>query len=193
MFALEQYPLNFNRDDLAPYMSAATIDYHYGKHLDTYIKNLNGLIAGMVYENLSLDQIIIKSAADAGAQKIFNNAAQAFNHNFFFRGLARDKQAMFPEKIATAFGTKEKFFDEFKASALAVFGSGWTWLVNDMGNLKIINTPNADTPMAHGFAPLLTLDVWEHAYYLDYQNRRADFIDAFLGHLVDWDFVSNNL
>ncbi|MDR2413145.1 MAG: superoxide dismutase [Rickettsiales bacterium] len=189
MFSLEQFPLNFAPDALAPYMSADTINYHHGKHLDAYIKNLNGLIAGNDYEKLSLQEIITKSSNDDSAKKIFNNAAQVFNHDFFFSMLAKDSGAAFPKKIAEAFGSKEKFMEEFKTSALAVFGSGWTWLADDGGKLKIISTANADTPVAHGIRPILSLDVWEHAYYLDHQNRRADFIDAFLNHLVDWSKV----
>lgn len=185
MLTLEQFPLKFARDALAPYMSEETINYHYGKHLDTYIKNLNGLIAGTKYESMSLNDIIKSSEG-----KTFNNAAQVFNHDFFFRGLKKEGASAIPQKIIDAFGGRDKFFEQFKTAALSVFGSGWTWLTADM---KIITTANADTPIAHGQIPLLTLDVWEHAYYLDYQNRRGDFIDAFLNHLVDWDFVANNM
>ncbi|MCL2331698.1 MAG: superoxide dismutase [Proteobacteria bacterium] len=205
MFALLQYPLNFVRDGLEPFMSAQTIDFHYGKHMDGYIKNLNGLIAGTDYENLPLEEIIKKAAAaGAPAQKIFNNAAQVFNHDFFFRGLSLDLHAEFPKKIADAFGSWDKFLADFKAAATGVFGSGWAWLVRDTspqggagagesGALKIETTANGDTPIAHGRKPIMCLDVWEHAYYLDYQNRRADFVDAFLTHLVNWDFVAANL
>ena len=193
MFALENFPLKFERNGLEPYMSAETIDYHYGKHLATYIKNLNDLIAGTDYEKMELNDIIVKSARDESAKKIFNNAAQTFNHNFFFTGLAHDSATEFPQKIADAFGSREKFVEEFKTNALGVFGSGWTWLVDDNGTLKIMNTANADTPIAHGIKPIMTLDVWEHAYYLDHQNRRADFIDAYLNHLVNWDVVKSIL
>lgn len=193
MFALEQFPLPYERNALAPYMSQETINYHYGKHLDTYIKNLNNLIAGTDYADMALEDIIVKSANDTNAQKIFNNSAQVFNHNFFFNIMARDNGSVVPSKIIDSFGSQERFFEEFKANALAVFGSGWTWLVDDNGALRIINTANADTPIAHGMKPVLTLDVWEHAYYLDHQNRRADFIDVFLNHLVNWDVVEKNL
>ncbi|MCL2338415.1 MAG: superoxide dismutase, partial [Proteobacteria bacterium] len=167
-----------------------TVDYHYGKHLDTYIKNLNGLIAGTKYEKLPLEKIVTESATDADAKKIFNNAAQTFNHHFFFFGLKRDGATAMPKQIADAFGGADKFNAAFKEAALGVFGSGWVWLTADM---KIITTPNADTPIAHGQKPILTLDVWEHAYYLDHQNRRGDFIDAFLNHLIDWEWVAGNL
>lgn len=193
MFSIDQYPLNFPHDALAPYMSADTINFHYGKHLATYIKNLNDLIAGTDYDGMALDDIIKKSSVDTNATKIFNNAAQVFNHNFFFAGMRRDTGAQVPTKIANAFGSADKFLDEFRAAALGVFGSGWAWLVDDGGNLRIITTANADTPIAHGMRPILTIDVWEHAYYFDYQNRRADFIDAYLAHLVDWDWVAGNL
>lgn len=193
MFSLEQYSLNFASDALEPYMSAATINLHHGKHLDAYINNTNKFIAGTDYENLSLDEIIVKSAKDENAKKIFNNSAQVFNHGFFFASMAKDNGSEFPQKIADAFGSREKFIEEFKNVALGVFGSGWAWLVNDNGVLKIMGFSNADNPLAHGLKPVLALDVWEHSYYLDYQNRRGDFIDAFLNHLVDWNFVSQNL
>jgi Fe-Mn family superoxide dismutase len=194
MFKLEDFPLNYLRNVLAPYMSEETLDYHYGKHVDAYIKNLNGLIAVTEYENLPLDEIVVKSAADPKGQKIFNNAAQVWNHDFFFKSMALDKgTGAYPRRLVESFGPPEAFFDTFKTAALGLFGSGWTWLVDDNGTLKIITTANADTPIARGMKPLLGLDVWEHAYYLDYRNRRGDFIDAFLGHLVDWDFVAQQI
>ncbi len=193
MFSLEEYPLGFEPSALEPYMSAATINFHHGKHLDTYIKNLNGLISGTDYELMELHDIIKKSATDTNAKKVFNNAAQVCNHEFFFRCMARDNGSVFPEKLEKAFGSKEKFFEEFKAAALGQFGSGWAWLVNDKGTLKIMTTSNADTPIAHGMKPALALDVWEHSYYLDYQNKRGDYIDAFLNHLVDWNFVAAHI
>lgn len=193
MFSLSQFPLQFEETSLTPYMSAETLQCHHGKHLATYIKNLNDLMQGTVYETLPLDEIIVKSASDENAKKIFNNAAQVFNHNFFFRCLAKDDGKEIPEEIITVFGSKDKFFSEFKSAAAGVFGSGWAWLVKDSDSIKIMTTANADTPIAHGIKPLLALDVWEHAYYLDYQNRRVDFIDAFLQHMVNWEFVKENL
>lgn len=193
MFSLEQFPLVFEAEHFEPYMSRDTINFHYGKHLATYIKNLNDLIAGTGYEKMRLGEIIVKSAESAADKKIFNNAAQVFNHDFFFRGLARDNGSDVPADVADAFGGRDKFLAEFKNAALSVFGSGWTWLVIENGKPKIITTANADTPVAHGIKPALTLDVWEHAYYLDYQNRRGDFIDAFLGHLVNWKMVEENM
>ncbi len=193
MFKLEQFPLPFAPDALAPHMSAETVHYHYGRHMATYIDNLNKLISGTKYEKKPLADIIIQSVVDGSAQKIFNNAAQVFNHAFFFRCLRADGGGDVPMRVADAFGGADKFKADFKEAALAVFGSGWTWLVRDNGKLRLVNTSNADTPMVHGIQPLLTLDVWEHAYYLDYQNRRGEFIDAFLDHLVNWDWVNENL
>lgn len=190
MFSLNDFSLKYHRNGLTPYMSEETMNYHYGKHLDAYINNLNTLIAGTPYAKLSLDEIIIKSATDDNAKKIFNNAAQIFNHQFFFDGMARDKPATIPQKIIDTFGTYDNFVREFTDSAMSVFGSGWTWLVEDKGVLKIMNTANADTPIAHGMKPLLTLDIWEHAYYLDHQNRRANFVDTYMKHLIDWDVVN---
>lgn len=195
MFSLEQFPLPFGVDALAPYMSANTVKYHYGRHLAGYIKKTNDLIVGTEYESQPLAQIIMQSATDATptAQKIFNNSAQIFNHAFFFRCLRRDGIAPVPRAIIDAFGTVDQFRNDFADAARAVFGSGWTWLVRDGNKLRLVNTENADTPMTHGMQPILTLDVWEHAYYLDYQNRRDEFIDAFLTHLIDWDWVAQNL
>lgn len=193
MFALEQYSLKFAPNALGTYMSENTVNFHYKKHLDTYIKNLNGFISGTNYENMELADIIKNSVSDESSKKIFNNAAQVFNHNFFFNGLANGDNGQVPERILSTFGTIDNFKSEFKNAALGLFGSGWVWLVEEAGNLKIITTANADTPIAHGIKPILTLDVWEHAYYLDYQNKRAEFVDVFLNHLIDWNFVENNM
>ncbi|MCL2538450.1 MAG: superoxide dismutase [Alphaproteobacteria bacterium] len=180
-FDIENYPLPFARDGLEPYMSVRTVDFHYDRHLGTYIKNLNDLIAGTKFESMTLEEIVRESDG-----KIFNNAAQVFNHNFFFAKLKKDSGTKIPSHITDTF---KDFNSEFKAAALGIFGSGWAWLVDDNGTLKIITTANGDTPIAHGMKPLLCLDVWEHAYYLDYQNRRGDFVDAFLNHLVNWDLI----
>lgn len=193
MFSLTQFPLQFDESALAPYMSGDTLNCHHGKHLATYIKNLNDLAANTKYADMPLDKIIIESATDENAKKIFNNAAQVFNHDFFFRCLTPNGGGNVPKEIVDAFGSADKFRDEFKSAAAGVFGSGWAWVATDGDNLKIMTTANADTPMAHGMRAILALDVWEHAYYLDYQNRRADFIDAFLNHMVNWNFVIENL
>lgn len=193
MFSLSQFPLPYDTASLAPHMSAQTLEFHHGRHLATYIKNLNDLIVGTRYESMPLEEIIRVSAGDKSAQKIFNNAAQVFNHNFFFNCLHACCTGLMPDEIADAFGGAEKFREQFAAAAAGVFGSGWAWLVRDGGELKIITTANADTPIAHGMQPILTLDVWEHAYYLDYQNRRTDFIAAVMDHIINWDFVRENL
>lgn len=193
MFSLNQFPLPFNTKDLEPYMSEQTINFHYGKHLATYIKNLNDLAKDTKYAEMPLNEIIIQSATDDSAKKIFNNAAQVFNHNFFFNCLSNNKKTV-PDEITKSFNGEENFLEQFKSAATAVFGSGWTWLVRDeKGELKIISTANADTPIAHNLKPIMTIDVWEHAYYLDYQNRRADFIENVLKNLINWDFVEENL
>ncbi len=191
MFELAQFPLPYRADALTPYMSTETVEIHHGRHLATYIKNLNNLIADTAYESMPLIEIIQVSVDDPAATKIYNNAAQVFNHDFYFHCMHRsDVPQPIPAQITDAFGGADAFRTAFKDAATSVFGSGWTWLVlDDDNNLRIVNTANADTPIAHGLRPLATLDVWEHAYYLDYQNKRADFIDAWLDHMVDWDCV----
>lgn len=193
MFTLAQYPLPYATDALAPYISQETIETHYGKHVATYIDNLNKLIQDTPYETVSLTQIIQDTAGRPDLQKIFNNAAQVYNHDFFFRGMCPKCTAEIPQEIIDSFGSAENFKQQFKSAATSLFGSGYTWLVRDGETLKIINTGNADTPIAHDMTPILNLDVWEHAYYLDYKNRRADFIDSFLDNLVNWEFVAQNL
>lgn len=196
MFTLSQFPLPYTYDGLMPYMSEQTLALHHGKHVATYIKNLNESIQDTPYESVSLYEIINTSANDKdnpNAQKIFNNAAQVFNHDFFFNGMCRDCGGEIPTEIINAFGGDKNFREQFKTAATSLFGSGYTWLVRDGDALKIINLPNADTPIVHNMVPILNLDVWEHAYYVDYQNRRADFVDNYLDHLVDWNQVAENL
>ena len=193
MFNLNEYPLPFRETDLVPYMSVETVRLHHDKHLGTYIANLNKLIADTKYADMDLREIILVTAKDANAIKIFNNAAQVFNHEFFFNCLGRGNNAI-PDLISDSFGGVAEFKEKFKAVANDVFGSGWVWVVqNDNKKFEIISTKNADTPIAHGLKPVLVLDLWEHAYYIDYQNRRADFVDTFLESLIDWKFVINNL
>lgn len=193
MFTLSQYPLPYTTYELAPYISQETIETHHGKHVATYIDNLNKLIENTPYQEVSLIDIIQTSANNPADKKIFNNAAQIYNHNFFFSGMCPKCNTKIPQEIINAFGSEQKFKQEFKSAATSLFGSGYTWLVRDGDILKIINTKDADTPIIHNMKPILTLDVWEHAYYLDYKNKRADFVDAFLDNLVNWDFVSENL
>ncbi|MFA5131040.1 MAG: superoxide dismutase [Patescibacteria group bacterium] len=196
MFTLKS--LAFASTALEPHISAKTLEFHYGKHHQAYVDNLNKLIAGTEFETAELEEIIIKTAGSANQAGIFNNAAQTYNHDFFWASLHPTAEISEPSPelslmLNQAFGSLENFYDEFKAAALSQFGSGWAWLVVEGGVLKIIKTANADTPIVHAFKPLLTIDVWEHAYYLDYQNRRADFVDGVMRNLLNWNFASTNL
>ena len=196
MFILS--PLPYEKTSLEPYISAHTLDFHYGKHHQTYIDNLNKLVSGTEFETSSLEDIILKTVGSLNQATIFNNAAQAYNHDFFWHSLRPAAKLSEPSSelgtlIDKSFGNLENFYDEFKAAALGQFGSGWVWLVKDGADLKIMKTANADTPMAHGLKPLLTIDVWEHAYYLDYQNRRVDFVDGVMRNILNWEFAESNL
>jgi Fe-Mn family superoxide dismutase len=188
--------LPYGKDALAPFISANTLEFHYGKHHKTYIDNLNKLIDGTDMAKLSLEDIIIKSAKDSAKAGIFNNAAQVWNHSFYWQCLKKQgggaPTGAVAEKINAAFGSFDKFVEELKNAGLTQFGSGWAWLILDGKDLKITKTANADTPLAHGQKPLLTIDVWEHAYYLDYQNRRGDYLSAVIANLINWDFVNAN-
>ncbi len=193
MFDLKNFPLNYDKDALEPYISKNTLDFHYDKHLATYITNLNNLIKDSKFSEFSLKKIIIESSQKNENASIFNNASQVFNHDFFFKSLSLNSSVDFPNQLLVSFNSKQHFIDEFKKVANSLFGSGWVWLVKEAGDYKIVKTSNADNPIAHNQTPLLTLDLWEHSYYLDYQNRRADYIDAFLNHLINWEFVQSNL
>lgn len=176
-------------DALQPYISRNTIDYHYGKHESNYINTLNALIEGTEFENMSLEDIIVKSEG-----KIFNNASQAWNHIFYFFQLSpeglKEPTGKLREKIDATFGSFDEFKRQFEEKGATLFGSGWVWLSADKnGDLHITQSPNAGNPMTEGLRPILTFDVWEHAYYLDYQNRRADYLKQ-LWNIVDWDIVS---
>lgn len=189
-FVIPQLP--FPKDALAPAMSAETLEYHWGKHHATYVANLNKLIKGTEFEGKPLEEIV--KTAKGG---IFNNAAQHFNHSFFWQCLTPNGGGKPEGKLLAAiekdFGSFEAFVEKFSADAAGNFGSGWTWLVKlPDGTLAIDNTSNADTPIAHGKTPLLTIDVWEHAYYIDYRNARPGFIKAFFEKLVNWKFVEKN-
>ena len=192
MFNMNDYPLPFRETDLEPFMSAETVRLHHGRHLATYIANLNKLIAETKYADMDLHEIIVNSATDTENAAIFNNAAQVYNHEFFFNCLGRGNNAT-PDIISDAFGGVDVFKEKFKSVANSVFGSGWVWIVRKDDKFDIISTRNADTPIAHGLKPILTLDLWEHAYYLDKQNRRGEYIDTFLEHLIDWKFVIENM
>jgi len=190
-------PLPYSENALEPYTSAKTISFHYGKHHKAYVDNLNKAAAGTDLEGKPLDQVIRAVAGDPKRTGVFNNAAQVWNHTFFWSCMKPSGGGRPPGEVAkridAAFGSYEGFAEQFKAAAVGRFGSGWGWLVEEGGALKIVSTSNADTPMVNRQKALLTVDVWEHAYYLDYQNRRPDFVQAFLDHLVNWDFVAGNL
>lgn len=182
--------LPYGKDALEPVISAETIEYHHGKHHQKYVDTLNTLIKDTEFENKSLIEIIKTSNGPT-----FNNAAQVFNHNFYWLGLSpkETKPSLeLQEMIEKDFGTLEGLKDEFVANAAKNFGSGWTWLVLKDGKLEIMNTSNADNPIAHGVVPLLTCDVWEHAYYVDYRNARPEYLEKWWG-LINWYFVSSNL
>jgi Fe-Mn family superoxide dismutase len=195
--AIQLPDLPYAKDALAPVISANTIEFHYGKHHRTYVDNLNKLIAGTPFEKESLEAIIKKTAGDAAKVGIFNNAAQIWNHSFYWQclkpGGGGAPKGAIVAKINAAWGSYDKFVEELKTAGTTQFGSGWAWLVLDNGQLKIVKTANADTPIAHGLKPLLTLDVWEHAYYLDYQNRRPDYLAAVIDKLINWDFINGCL
>jgi len=185
-------PLPFEKDALAPHISGRTMGLHYGRHHKGYVHNLNRLTEGLPEAAMSLGEVIL--AALPGP--LFNNAAQAWNHEFFWNSLKPTGGGAPDGELAAAierdFGSFDRFKERFTKAALSLFGSGWTWLVVDNGKLLITQTADADTPMKHGQTPLLTLDVWEHAYYVDYHNARAKFVDAFINHLVNWDFAAAN-
>jgi Fe-Mn family superoxide dismutase len=194
--AFELPALPYAENALEPHYSAKTISFHHGKHHKTYVDNLNKLVAGSDLEGKSLEAIILALAGNSQRAGIFNNAAQVWNHTFFWHSMkpgGGKPQGEVASKLTQAFGGYEKFVEQFKTAAVGRFGSGWAWLVAEGGALKIVSTANADTPMTSRQTALLTVDVWEHAYYLDYQNRRPDFVQAFLDHLVNWDFVAGNL
>jgi Fe-Mn family superoxide dismutase len=190
-------PLPYARDALEPHVSARTLDHHHGKHHAKYVQTLNELIQGSNLSKMPLEGIIRATARKKAKAKIFNNAAQVWNHTFLWhsmkpQGGGRPTGAI-AERIDEDFGSNEKFAEEFKTAATGQFGSGWAWLVIADGKLAITTTSNADMPLVHGQKPLITLDVWEHAYYLDYQHERPKYVQTFLDHLVNWDFANANL
>ncbi|MDO9365007.1 MAG: Fe-Mn family superoxide dismutase [Methylotenera sp.] len=184
--------LPYAKNALAPYISEETLDYHYGKHHQTYVTNLNNLIKGTEFENASLEDIIKKSSAG-----IYNNSAQVWNHTFFWNSMKPNGGGTPTAALADAINAKWGSFDEFKkafqASAVGNFGSGWTWLVKKAdGSVDIVNMGAAGTPLTTGDKALLTVDVWEHAYYIDYRNARAKYVEVFLASLANWDFAAAN-
>ncbi len=186
-------PLPYERNALEPHISENTMNFHYGKHHQAYVTNLNKMVEGTDMASKSLEDVV--KSSDGG---IFNNAAQVWNHTFFWNSMKPNgggaPSGALADKINSAFGSLDKFKEEFKNAGATQFGSGWAWLVVDSkGDLKITKTANAETPLTDNVTPLLTCDVWEHAYYLDYQNRRPDFLQVFLDSLINWDFAAENL
>lgn len=193
-----QAPLPYDPSALEPGgMSAQTLDFHYGKHHKAYVDNYNKMTADSELADKPIEEVIQIAFKDPAKTGIFNNGAQAWNHTFYWNCLSPSgggkPSGDLAAKIDSAFGSYDKFIEEFKNAAATQFGSGWAWLALDKGTLKVSKTPNAENPIVHGQTPLLTLDVWEHAYYLDFQNKRPAFIDNYLEKLVNWDFAAKNL
>jgi len=190
-------PLPYPENALDPVISPRTVGLHYGKHNKGYVDTLNKLVAGTELSDLSLEALIAATAGKADKAAIFNNAAQVWNHTFYWRSLrpsgGGEPPAVLKQKIEAAFGDLDGCKKELATAATTQFGSGWAWLVQDSGTLKVVKTGNAETPLTGKVKPLLAIDVWEHAYYLDYQNRRADHVNAVLDKLINWGFAADNL
>jgi Fe-Mn family superoxide dismutase len=195
--ALALPPLPYPDNALEPVISANTIGFHHGKHHKTYFDNLNKLVTGTEFADMSIENIILASAGRPEQMAIFNNAAQAWNHTFYWRSLKKggggEPPAALRQRIDASFGSLDACRKELATAATTQFGSGWAWLVLDGDKLKVVKTGNAELPLTQGMKPLLTIDVWEHAYYLDYQNRRADYVNAVLDKLINWGFAADNL
>ncbi len=196
--AFELPALPYAKEALQPHISAETLEYHHGKHHNAYVVNLNNLTQNTELATASLEEVIRAVAGDAARAAVFNNAAQVWNHSFYWNcmkpGGGGEPGGAIAARIQQDFGSVAAFTEAFKQAATTQFGSGWAWLVqNAQGKLEITKTSNADLPMIHGQKALLTIDVWEHAYYVDFRNRRPDYIATFLNHLVNWDFVNQNL
>ena len=189
-------PLPYGDNALDPMISANTLGFHYGKHHKTYVDNLNKLIADTELADLSLEEVITATAGKADKVGVFNNAAQVWNHTFYWSSLSPngggEPPAALRQKIEASFGSVDACKKELSTAATTQFGSGWAWLVKDGDKLQVIKTSNADLPLTQGLKPLLTIDVWEHAYYLDYQNRRVDYVNAVLDKLINWGFAADN-
>ena len=190
--AIELPELPYAKDALAPHISEETLEYHYGKHHQTYVTNLNKMIEGTDHADSSLEDII-----KAAEGPMFNNAAQVWNHTFYWSCMAPGgggaPTGEVADKVNSAFGSYDEFVKQFSDAATTQFGSGWAWLVEEDSGLSIMKTANADLPLAHGTKALLTIDVWEHAYYIDYRNARPKYIETFVNSLLNWDFVAANL
>ena len=188
--------LPYGAADLAPTISSDTVDLHYGKHHQAYFNMLNNFADGTKFMDMELDQVVVESFQD-GHKKVFNNAGQAWNHILYWEQMApggsNSPQGKLSEKINEAFGDLDTFKADFVQQAVGVFGSGWAWLVEKDGKLELRGLPNAENPLAHGEHALMGIDVWEHAYYLDYKNVRPDYVKAVLDNLINWDFVADRL
>lgn len=195
--ALKLMTLPYAEDALAPYVSMRTVYFHYGKHHQKYMDNMKSMISGTPYANMQLFEIVKKSKTNATDLKLFQQAAQVFNHNFYWQSMRPGGGGAPGGKLApminAAFGDYRKFTTQFRSAAAGLFGNGWLWLVQDGKALKLVATQNAATPVTEGLNPLLNLDLWEHAYYLDYQNRRDEYVKAYLDYLVNWKFAESNL
>ena len=195
--AIELPALPYDRTALEPHISGETIDFHYGKHHQGYVTNLNKLTGGTPFADQSVEQIVRATAGKADQAAIFNNAAQVWNHTFYWQSLkpggGGEPPAALKAKMEASFGSVAACREELTKAATSQFGSGWAWLVADGDALKVVKTGNAETPLTGAMRPLLTIDVWEHAYYLDYQNRRADYVAAVLDKLINWEFALANL
>lgn len=194
--AINLPPLPYKPNALEPYITENTLGFHHGKHHNGYVVNLNNLLEDKDQKDLSLEEIIMWSAKSPSLLPIFNNAAQVWNHTFYWNSMCPNGGGKpvgdIANQIQKDFSSYEEFCVQFKQAAASQFGSGWAWLVFDGQKLSIIKTSNADLPLVHGLKAILTCDVWEHAYYLDYQNRRPDYVTTFLDHLVNWDFANKN-
>lgn len=190
-------PLPFDQGALAPVISANTLSFHYGKHHKTYVDTLNKLIVGTEFADMALESIIRATSGESDRAEIFHNAGQAWNHTFYWNSLkpngGGEPPAQLKRMMEASFGGVDQCKKELSKAALSQFGSGWAWLVQDGDKLKILKTPNAESPLTHGLEPLLNIDVWEHAYYLDYQNRRVDYLNAMIDKLANWGFAAENL
>ena len=195
--AFELPPLPYAYDALEPYMSSRTLTLHHDKHHQTYVTNVNNMIDGTDLAGAGLEDIVVASAKDPAKEGLFNNAGQAWNHNLFWPIMKPDGGGQpggeLAKRIDDGFGSFQAFADQFKTAAATQFGSGWAWLAVDGDELKVLKTPNGANPLIHSMVPILGIDVWEHAYYLDYENRRPEYVAAFLNHLVNWDQVEANL
>ena len=190
-------PLPYAENALEPVITGKTMGFHYGKHHKGYVDNLNKLIAGTEYADLSLEKIMSSTAGRPEKTAIFNNAAQTWNHTFYWNSMkpkgGGEPPAALKQRIEASFDSVDACKKEIASAAVSQFGSGWAWLVIESGKLKVIKTANADSPLTMNIKPLLTIDVWEHAYYLDYQNRRADYVNAVLDKLINWEFALQNV